>query len=498
MERKVHPLQYGKHGHVNTRAIQGNVQPEKIDAEKGILFDVVLCQAMQPRGWAGFTTEWVWVEDPEDDYYGGHYEETLIRVETPQKFINDMVELSKQHGEIGHQCRFGHPNDCNPALGAYAGRIKNVRVRGNQAIGDIYLSDASNASPVRPGLKNYIMKLASEDTGAMMMSIVFSPGPLYFINAEGAEEVYEGTPKQRDYITSLPDAERVIYESITSLHFTDFVDQGANTLDMFRNTSGNISIAAKLTDFLDSNPQVWEMLRNQPDVVEGFTRKYNAYLASKNSVNNQMNKNQKSTQTLLGQLQKGIADLFRGVKNAEGDVSADAAKSIEATTDSGVAVSIETDADVPAVGDQVYLAGTTDLPPAGEHVLTGEFEGYTITTDDLGIITTVVAPEAAAEEAPVAEAAAQENAVDAEATTRQIEALAKSMKGMQDLLAQVLELQKGNAADLRSIKSSPFGQRVFPTGGNLVTGSRSASPETETEWARQQRIINEKKAAKAS
>jgi hypothetical protein len=497
MEKKVHPLQYGKHGHVNTRAIQGNVQPEKIDAEKGILFDVVLCQAMQPRGWAGFTTEWVWVEDPEDDS-NGHYEETLIRVETPQKFINDMVELSKQHGEIGHQCRFGHPNDCNPALGAYAGRIKNVRVRGNQAIGDIYLSDASNASPVRPGLKNYIMKLASEDTGAMMMSIVFSPGALYFINAEGAEEIYEGTPKQRDYITSLPDEERVIYESITSLHFTDFVDQGANTLDMFRSASGNISIAAKLTDFLDSNPQVWEMLRNQPDVVEGFTRKYNAYLASKNSVNNQMNKNQKSTQTLLGQLQKGIADLFRGVKNAEGDVSADAAKSIEATTDSGVAVSIETEANVPAEGDQVYLAGTTDLPPAGEHVLTGEFEGYTITTDDLGIITTVVAPEPAAEEAPVAEAATQENGVDAEATTRQIEAMAKSMKGMQDLIAQVLELQKGNAADLRSIKSSPFGQRVFPAGGNLVTGSRGASPETETEWARQQRIINEKKAAKAS
>ena len=494
MEKKVHPLQYGKHGHVNTRAIQGNVQPEKIDVEKGILYDVVLCQAMQPRGWAGITTEWVWVEDPEDDYYGGNYEMMVLRVETPQKFIEDMVALSKNHGDIGHQCRFGHPNDCNPALGAYAGRIKNVRVRGNQAIGDIYLSDASNASPVRPGLKNYIMKLAGEDTGAMMMSIVFSPGDMYFINAEGVEEEYTGSPKQVDYMASLPEEDRVIYESITALHFTDFVDQGANTLDMFRNSDGNISLAAKLTEFLDSNPAVWEMLRKQPDVVEGFTRRYNNYLASKNSANNSMNKNQKSTQTLLGQLKKGIADLFNNLKNADGDAAPDPAKSIENTTEGGAVITIETDSDKPAVGDQVYLAGTTDVPPAGDHVLTGDLAGTTITTDDAGVITNVLEP--AAEPAPAA-TASQENAVDAEATTRQIEALATSVRSMQTLMEQMMDIQKANSEDLRSIKSSPFGKRVFPVSRNVVTGNRGASADKPMpDWEREMIAKTEKNAKK--
>ena len=142
----------------------------------------------------------------------------------------------------------------------------------------------------------------------------------------------------------------------------------------------------------------------------------------------------------------------------------------------------------------MYLLGTTDLPPAGEHVLTGELEGYTIVTDEAGIITEVMAPEAEAAPAPVLE----ESAVDAEASTRQIEALATSVRSMQDVLTQILDIQKSNSEDLRSIKSTPFGKQVFPGGSNRVTSQRGAAVEAETEWARQQRIINEKKAYRAS
>lgn len=188
-----------------------------------------------------------------------------------------------------------------------------------------------------------------------------------------------------------------------------------------------------------------------------------------------MNKNQKSTQTLLGQLKKGIADLFNNLKNADGDAAPDPAKSIENTTEGGAAITIETDSDKPAVGDQVYLAGTTDVPPAGDHVLTGDLAGTTITTDDAGIITNVSEP--AAEPAPAAEAASQENAVDAEETTRQIEALATSVRSMQTLMEQMMEIQKANAEDLRSIKSTPFGKQVFPVGRNVVTGNRGVKPE---------------------
>jgi hypothetical protein len=448
---------------------------------------------MQPKGMAGTAL----IGKGWDDWEG--WDEVIsVRIETPIDFIEKLVSLSAGFPEKGQKARFGHPGMCDEQLGKHVGYITNIRQEGDGAVGDITLSKAAQLSP-DGNLYEYVLQKAAEDPDAIMMSIVFQPGEMYFYDEAGKKVSFEwGNDAHYDIIAAKPESERVLYETVVDWSYTDFVHDGANTNNLFRNFKGEPLMAATVFDFLDANPDVLDFMVQNREKTEQFLRKYEAIRGKKSSVNNSMNKNQKSTQTLLGQLQKGIADLFRGVKNAEGDVSVNAAKSIEAITDSGDVISIETEANVPAVGDQVYVAGTTDLPPAGEHVLTGEFEGYTITTDDMGIITTVVAPEPAAEEAPVAEAAAQENAVDAEATTRQIEAIAKSMKGMQDLLAQVLELQKGNAADLRSIKSSPFGQRVFPTGGNLVTGSRGASPETETEWARQQRIINEKKAAKAS
>jgi hypothetical protein len=464
MEKKVHPLQDSRgrvHG-ATYRAAAGS--SFSVDSSTGVMKGVLLCQAMQPKGMAGTS------------FIGKGWDETTsVRIETPIDFIEKLVSLSAGFPEKGQKARFGHPGMCDEQLGKHVGYITNIRQEGDAAIGDITLSKAAQLSP-DGNLYEYVLQKAAEDPDAIMMSIVFQPGAMYFYDEAGKKVSYEwGNDAHYDIIAAKPEAERVLYETVVDWSYTDFVHDGANTNNLFRNFKGEPLMAATVFDFLDANPDVLDFMVSNREKTEQFLRKYEAIRGKKSSVNNSMNKNQKSTQTILGQLQKGIADLFRGVKNAEGNKSADAAKSIETTTDSGVAISIETEADVPAVGDQVYLAGTTDVPPAGDHVLTGDQEGYTITTDDAGLITAVVEPAATTEEPPVTAPSAQENAVDAEATTRQIETLATSMRSMQTVLEQVLNIQKANSADLSSIKSSPFGQRVFPGGNNLVTNQRGAS-----------------------
>lgn len=482
MEKKVHPLQDSRgrvHG-ATYRAASGS--GFTVDQETGTLKGVLLCQAMQPKGMAGQCSIY---KDSES---------LNVRVETGIDFIESLVALSAGFPEKGQKARFGHPGMCDEQLGKHVGYITNIRKEGDGAVGDIQLSNSARISP-DGNLYQYVLEKAAEDPDAIMMSIVFQPGPLYFLDENGNRVNFEmGNDAHFDALAAKPETDRVLYETVIDWNYTDFVHDGANTNNLFRNFKGEPMMAATVFDFLDSNPDVFEFMISNREKTEQFIRKYEAARSKKSSIQVDMNKNQKSTQTILDQLQKGFSSIFRGMKSAiEGGDNG--SKSIDNTTEGGADISIETEADVPAVGDQVYLAGTTDVPPAGEHLLTGDLAGYTITTDDAGIITKVMAPEAAADPVPDP---AQENTVDAEETTRQIEALATAVRGMQPVLTQILEIQKANAEDLRSIKSSPFGRQVFPAGSNRVTNQRGAAVEGETEWEKVQREINEKKAAKAS
>jgi hypothetical protein len=474
--RIVHPFANAK-GRVISRAISGSVTSENVDVEAGILKDVVLCQAMQPRGEAGWDWTWVWTP-PEDDEDWGDYQDIILRVVTPFSFIQQLKKLSAPFEVAGMQVRFGHPNECNPALGSFAGRAKNFRIRGEQIIADITLSDVAENSPGKQGLKSYILGMALENPDAMMMSIVFTPGNSYFINADGQEEDWDGSNGQGRYMLSLPEEDRIIYERVSAWHFTDFVDQGANTLDMFRGTSGEL--ASRVTTFLDENPDVLRAIVSDPKVIGQFIERYNRTATALKSSNFlTMNKNQRDAQTLLGRIASDIKNLFRSTEgggNHGGDpASSGEQKTIENTTAGGADITIETDADVPAVGNQVYLAGGTEVPPAGDHQLTGDLEGYTITTDDAGIITVVQEPAAAA---PAADP--EMSSADPEEGSRQILELArnqsefaKTMKGMADQLQAI-------ARDIEAIKEAPFGQRIFSDSGNRLSNRKAGQRSTET------------------
>lgn len=457
-------IQVNSKGWAKSRAIAGGSSSANIDAVKGILYDVVVCQSMQPRGQAG--VHYIYNEAD------GEQEE--VRIITGQDFIERLVVLG-QRQENGLQVRFGHPAMCDQVLGSYCGRVKNFRVRDNQAIGDVYLSTASENAPSKGNLKEYIINLAKEDPEAIMMSIVFTPDEPYFINADGIREIYSHEPEQDFYLSQLPEPNRVIYETIKGLHFVDFVDQGANALDLFKSSTGEPIMAARVFEFLDENPLIWETLLNQPDIVEQFTRKYESL---KNSNTSNMNKNQKSPSLLA----KAIQALESAFKSAEGTV---ATKTIEAITTDGNAISIENEGETPAVGDAVFLTGTTEPAPEGDHTLTGDLEGWLITVDAAGLISNVVDPNLApAEEPAPIDPQMSEAVVEvAQKTAQAFSIIEKQTQLIESLSSQV----KGLQSEIDVLKKSPLASRVFAS--STVEVSNLGGDDEITPWEAERRRI---------
>lgn len=448
-----------------TRSIAAMLTGMNVDVEKGILFDVVLCQAMQPRGQAG------------ESYIETVDEAFPVIIKTPVEFISRLVKIAEtRHGENGHQVRFGHPGMCDQVLGSYAGRAKNIRQRGNQVIADIHLSAAAENAPGKGNLRQYILDLAQEDSQAIMMSIVFTPGEHYFINSDGSREVWTGDEAQVKFMADLADMDRVLYETVMDWHFTDFVDQGANTTDLFRDNRGNELLSAKAFEFLDSNPAVWEILARQPEIVEQFVSKYENYR------NLKMNKTEKKAGNLLQRAKAALEAVFV------------AQKSIETTTMDGVAITIETDAVFPAIGDVVFIAGSTETAPAGDHTLTGELEGYIITLDEAGVITAVVEPVQTPEAAPVMEdVVVVSNSAELEETNRAIDSVVNVVEKQQDLIDKLTESVRSLSDEINSLRNAPLAPRVFASPDVNVSNLRGNDGPVSPWEAERRRIMASKK-----
>jgi hypothetical protein len=240
MDRK-EKTRWFKSERVNTPDLQKNV-----DATKGILTDVVLCQEGESKG------------------HGTHLEKS---------FIQDIVNLAEGR-KI--KSRFGHPNMSNEALGTYLGNFENVRYRENekgigQAIGDLHLAQSSKVSP-SGDLWNYVTKAASEHPEFFGSSIVFRPGENYYYNSKGKKVL-------SDYYTAKEAEDNEtgkVYETITELLATDLVDEGAATDSLFSAASffNSESFAVKATQFLNENPQIFEFLEQNPQKIEPFIETY--------------------------------------------------------------------------------------------------------------------------------------------------------------------------------------------------------------------------------
>jgi hypothetical protein len=186
-----------------------------------------------------------------------------------QSFVEDVARLGNELKQ-GLKARFGHPNMCSTALGTFIGRFKNFRVEGNQCIADLYLSNEAKETP-HGDLYNYVLGMAENESDMFGTSIVFTVGQQYQLNDDGEKIIDE----------MLWDDGRKVFVTCDKLHACDVVDDPAANPDGLFSSFNQISLSGQVTEFLDLHPEVYEMLANEPEVVEQFMNNYNNYLTSK-------------------------------------------------------------------------------------------------------------------------------------------------------------------------------------------------------------------------
>lgn len=462
-------------GLIRSLGVKAISEGSTIDEETYTLKGVVMCQSRHVKGSDGWF--WVWAEDDDPDAFE-NWDGTWFKqypVHTPQEFIDRMVAIGQEKFQKqGQQVRFGHPDMCNRALGTYVGRAKNFRVEGISAIADIELDAIADKSPSHPKLREYVLGMSKDNSDALMMSIVYTPGPFYFEDEDGDKVILEDTKECKKKWLAMPAEKRVVYESITDWNYTDFVDNGANTDNMFRSFNGDVLDAGVVTQFLDQNPDLVKRLQKNPEVLTDYLSKY----LGRNAGEKTQTKPKMEKKTFSQQLRAFSQSVSKAAQDFFG------AKSIDATTTDGTGITIDTEADKPAVGDQVNITETGEPAPAGDHTIQGgDLDGTTITTDESGVITNI--QEAAPDEPEGEESAGAETSEEIKSLSNRMSTLEKNVSNM---LTGFQRLEK-------AIKDSPYAG-VGSTGrGDSNNGQKKGEKQVLTPWEKQRQEIMAKKTA---
>lgn len=260
---------------------------QQIDAEKGVIYGVVLAQKGMNKNGTYFS----------------------------ERFLNELKDKGEERGYI--KARFGHPTMCNNSLGSYIGRYKNFRVEDEKLFGDLYLDEIAKDTNVEGRgitMYDYIMRMAQSNSDMFGNSIV--------ILANYVIEEYEEDGEKKE-----ADGHELI-EWISS----DLVDDPAATDSLFH--SKNDDLGVKFTDFLDENPEVFDILEKDPKILGDFFSRYEAYLGRKNNKNNMEKKKGVFARALVAMFGKSLFD-------------------VDLTLANGDIITVETEAEEPAVGDKV-------------------------------------------------------------------------------------------------------------------------------------------------
>lgn len=117
--------------------------PARVDREQHVIYGVSAMQAVEALG---------------------------HRLMVDAKSLEQFVTLANATAH-GLKSRFTHPGLSADGLGKHLGRIRNFRVEGDKAVGDLYLSETAAKSP-HGDLRAYVESLAAEDPEAFGMSVV--------------------------------------------------------------------------------------------------------------------------------------------------------------------------------------------------------------------------------------------------------------------------------------------------------------------------------------
>lgn len=220
-----------------------------IDAEAGIIRNVIMCSVGEAKG-HGF-----WLE---------------------QEFIDDLVAYDKRYfTKIGLKSRFDHPAMCDGTMGTQLGIFKDFKVVGEDAVADLYLLSSSNLSPTHPGMREWILSMATERPDFIMSSIVFKPGRYYQRDSGGAKLYVYEYDKEDQYIYPNSQLGHVFVEfGKDGEHFyTDIVEAGATTDTLYSAQFNPQSFAVRAVEWLNDNPEIREFAQNNPDALADFFSK---------------------------------------------------------------------------------------------------------------------------------------------------------------------------------------------------------------------------------
>ena len=180
-------------------------------------------------------------------------------------FVKDVVEYGNDK-KNGIKARFGHPNMCSTALGTFIGRIKNFRNDGDIARADLFMSGEAKDTP-HGNLYEYVLGMANNEPDMFGLSIVFTPGDKYQISKDGKKI----GSNDDEY-----DSQKEPFVELSALHACDIVDDPAANPDGLFSAWSADTFAGQATEFFDTHPEVFEVLRAKPEIVNEFLSRYSA------------------------------------------------------------------------------------------------------------------------------------------------------------------------------------------------------------------------------
>ena len=321
-------------------------------------------------------------------------------------FLNDLTDLATAQ-KNGVKSRFGHPNMCKSSLGSFIGRFHNYQVINDdqkyKVVADLHLDPITKKTQVEGqgiSMFEYLMDMAETNSDMFGTSIHFTAtGEMY--KMENGEEVNK--PKILSYIAS------------------DVVDSPAATDNLFKDSD---DFGVSVTQFLDTNPAIFELVKKDETIITDFFNRYEQYLKTKNEKMNFLQKLQKSMQ---------------------------GKKDVNLTLADGEIVTVVTEAESPAVGDAITDDSGSPLAD-GEYV---DKDGNTIVVVD-GKITEWKAPEEEEEEEEEEEGPSQEGAFSAEQAQELLKATKANAAALEMIASEIGGMKSNITALQKTVKSKPF------------------------------------------
>lgn len=186
------------------------------------------------------------------------------------RFLNELLEAG-QNAKFGIKARFGHPNMCSTSLGSFVGNYKNFKIENGNLYGDLHLADISKKTQVEGrgiSMYDYILSMAKEH------DLFF--GNSIHISAYDVEEAYQDEQGNE---------QTAIGHKLERWIGSDLVDDPAATDSLF---SGVEDLGTITTHFLDTNPEIFEVIEKNPKILIDFFERYENYYNRKNLKSNNM------------------------------------------------------------------------------------------------------------------------------------------------------------------------------------------------------------------